>query len=58
MCSNNTSAGFNNLGQLSVAAGAELHVNVGDYANAGTLAGDGTVRGQTPPTAARKRPVG
>ncbi|WP_428504011.1 PEP-CTERM sorting domain-containing protein [Roseateles sp.] len=35
---------FNNQGQLNVAAGAEVASAVVDFANAGTLAGDGTVR--------------
>ncbi|MCV2370278.1 beta strand repeat-containing protein [Roseateles oligotrophus] len=38
------SQAFNNQGQLNVAAGAELASSVVDFANAGTLAGDGTVR--------------
>lgn len=38
------SQAFNNQGQLNVAAGAELASTVVDFANAGTLAGDGTVR--------------
>ena len=38
------SQAFNNQGQLNVATGAELASTVVDFANAGTLAGDGTVR--------------
>ncbi len=38
------SQAFNNQGLLNVAAGAELASTVVDLANAGTLAGDGTVR--------------
>ncbi|MCV2362332.1 PEP-CTERM sorting domain-containing protein [Paucibacter sp. DJ1R-11] len=38
------SQAFNNQGQLNVAAGAEVASTVVDFANAGTLAGDGTVR--------------
>lgn len=38
------SQAFNNQGLLNVAAGAELASTVVDFANAGTLAGDGTVR--------------
>ncbi|WIV97611.1 beta strand repeat-containing protein [Kinneretia aquatilis] len=38
------SQAFNNQGQLNVAAGAEVASAVVDFANAGTLAGDGTVR--------------
>ena len=38
------SQAFNNQGQLNVAAGAEVASSVVDFANAGTLAGDGTVR--------------
>ncbi|MDC8770280.1 beta strand repeat-containing protein [Roseateles albus] len=38
------SQAFNNQGQLNVAAGAELASTVVDFANAGTLAGDGTLR--------------
>ena len=37
-------AAFNNQGELNVAAGAEVASTVVDFANAGTLAGDGTVR--------------
>jgi hypothetical protein len=38
------SQAFNNQGQLNVAAGAEVASTVVDFANAGILAGDGTVR--------------
>ncbi|MCV2360674.1 PEP-CTERM sorting domain-containing protein [Paucibacter sp. TC2R-5] len=40
----NMSQAFNNQGLLNVAAGAEVASSVVDFANAGTLAGDGTVR--------------
>ncbi|MDN3542964.1 MAG: PEP-CTERM sorting domain-containing protein [Roseateles asaccharophilus] len=36
--------GFNNTGRVNIAAGAELQGNFTGFANAGTLAGDGTVR--------------
>jgi len=38
------SQAFNNQGLLNVAAGAEVASTVVDFANAGTLTGDGTVR--------------
>ncbi|MFG6440165.1 beta strand repeat-containing protein [Roseateles sp. LKC17W] len=38
------STGFSNTGLITLAAGTELHGTVGAFTNAGTLAGDGTVR--------------
>jgi hypothetical protein len=38
------STGFSNTGLITLAAGVELHGTVGAFTNAGTLAGDGTVR--------------
>jgi len=37
-------SGFNNQGLLTIASGAELHGTSSAFSNAGTLAGDGTVR--------------